>query len=86
MVKEIIKFGNTEIEKHNIHCNEYPVYILLAYWWLARILLVKNYKYGNGHKDDDYKTKSLCKIYQKLYDSETKWMLFDWRLGIIKNI
>lgn len=50
------------------------------------ILLVKNYKYGNGHKDDDYKTKSLCKIYQKLYDSETKWMLFDWRLGIIKNI
>ena len=64
MDKEIIKFGDIEIEKHKFHC--YENLIFLEDVDINNVLISnkissgeKSYKYFIGYLDDDYKIKSL---------------------------
>ena len=87
MRKEIITFGDIEIEKHEFnHCKNLT---LLEDVDSDKILVSsmvspgeKNHKYFIGYKNDDHKIKPLrlmlpkTSAYVKRYDGETKWMYF----------
>ena len=85
MSKEIIAFGNIEIEKRKFYHRKNL--ILLGDVDINNIPISnmvssgeKMYKYFIGYKDDDYKIKPLhimfpkTSAYAKGYDGETKWM------------
>ena len=61
MSKEIIAFGNIEIEKGEFHCRKNIVSLEEVDIDNIQHSLSgeKNYKYFIGYKDDDYKIKPL---------------------------
>ena len=71
MSKEVITFGNTEIEKQKFHYHKNLILLedseLITYRYLVWFLLVKKiYKYFIGCKDDDdHKIKLLCIMLSK---------------------
>ena len=87
MNKEIITFGDNEIEKCKFHHRKNL--ILLEYVDIDSILTSslffsgeKNYKYFIGYEDDDYDIKQFhmmllqTSTYVKGLDDEIKWMNF----------
>ena len=86
MGKEIIRFGDFEIERINFVAIKTlffeTMWILVTCWYLIRFLVRKNYKNFIGYADE-YKIKpftiSLPKTSAYLksgYGRETKWMYF----------
>ena len=87
MGKEILTFGDTEIEKNNFYHNKTP--FSLRDVDIEKELVsnkisfgVKNYKYFIGYFCNDNKVKPLhimlpkTSAYVKSYDGQTKWMYF----------
>ena len=89
MGKEILTFGNTEIEKNKFYRYKTPSPIFLGDIDIKKVLVSnkiflgeKNYKYFIGYLYHNHKVKSLHKMlpkttaYVKSYDGQTKWMYF----------
>ena len=87
MGKEIVAFGNIQIEKHKFH--RYKNSTFLKDVDNDNILISnkissgeKHYRYFIGYMNDDFKIKSLHIMLPKTsacvksYDSETKWTYF----------
>ena len=87
MVKEILMFGDVEIEKNKFYRNKTP--ILLKDVDIEKVIVPnkillgeKNYKYFIGYFYDDRKVKPLhlmlpkTSAYVKSFDGQTKWMYF----------
>ena len=87
MSKEILTFGDIDIEKNNFYCNKIP--ILLKYVDTEKVLVSnkisfgeKSYKYFIGYLYNDNKVKPLhimlpkTRTHVKIYDGQTKWMYF----------
>ena len=87
MGKEILTFGNIEIEKNKFCRNK--TLIFLKSVDIAKVLVSnkitfgeKNYKYFIGYLYNDDKVKPLdimlpkTSAYVKSYDGQTKWMYF----------
>ena len=87
MGKEILTFGDIEIEKHKFYCYKSPTFKedgdidnILVFNKISSS--EKNYKYFIGYLYDDYKIKLLHIVlpkrsaYVQSYDGQTKWMHF----------
>ena len=87
MDKEILTFGNIEIEKNKFHRHKTSIH--LGDVDVEKVLVSdnisfdeKNYKYFIGYLLDNYKVKPLhimppkTTAYVKSYDGQTKWMYF----------
>ena len=87
MGKEILTFGDIEIEKDKFYSHKTP--ILLKDVDIEKVLVSnkiyfgeKNYKYFIGYLYNDHKVKPLhimlpkTSAYVKSYDGQTKWMYF----------
>ena len=87
MGKEILTFGDIEIEKKNYR-NKIPIFFLKDVN-TEKVLVSneisfgeKNYNYFIGYLYNDYKVKPLdimlpkINAYVKSYDAKTKWMYF----------
>ena len=87
MGKEILTFGDIEIEKHKFYRNKTPIFLKDV--GIEKVLVSnkisfgeRNYKYFNGYLNNDNKVKPLHIIlpktsaYVKSYDGQTKWMHF----------
>ena len=87
MDKEILTFGDIEIEKFKFYRHKTP--ILLGNVDIEKVLVSnkiyfgeKNYKYFIGYLYNDHKVKPLhimlpkTSAYVKSYDGQTKWMYF----------
>ena len=87
MGKEILTFGNIEIEKSKFYCHQTP--ILLGDVDIEKVLVSnkiffdeKNYEYFIGYLHDDNKIKPLhimlpkTTAYVRNYGGQTKWMSF----------
>ena len=87
MGKEILTFGDTEIEKNKFY--HYKTPILLKDVDIEKVLVSnkisfgeRNYKYFIGYLYDNHKVKPLhimllkTSAYVKSYDGQTKWMYF----------
>ena len=85
--KEILTFGDIEIEKNKFYRNKIP--ILLKDVDIEKVLVSnkisfgeKNYKYFIGYLYNDCKVKPSnillpkTSAYVKSYDGQTKWMYF----------
>ena len=85
MGKELLTFGDTEIEKNKFYRNKTPV--PLRNVDIEKVLLSnkisfgeKNYKYFIGYLYKDHKVKPLhmmlpkTSTYVKSYEGQTKWM------------
>ena len=95
MGKEIVTFGNTEIEKYIFHHYKNPIF--LEDMDINNILISnktpvskRNYEYFIDYMDDDYKIKPCFqnkRVHIKSYDGETKWMHFSIEDNeLLKNI
>ena len=87
MGKEILTFGNIEIEKSKFYRSKTPIFLKDVD--IEKVLVSnkisfggKNYKYFIGYLYNDNKVKPLHKmlptisIFLKSYDGQTKWMYF----------
>ena len=83
MDKEILTFGNIDIEKNKLYRHKTPIF--LGDVDIEKVLVSKkisfgekNYKYFTGHLYDNHKVKPLHKMLPKTnaYDGQTKWMYF----------
>ena len=87
MGKEILMFGNIEIEKNKFYHHKTPTF--LGDVDIKKVLVSKkisfsekNYKYFIGYLYDNHKVKPLhimlpkTSAYVKSYDGQTKWMYF----------
>ena len=87
MGKEILTFGNNEIEKNKFYRHETPIF--LGDIDIEKVLVSKkisfgekNYKYFIGYLHDNHKVKPLhimlpkISSYVKSYDGQTKWIYF----------
>ena len=87
MGKEILTFGNTEIEKNKLYHYETPT--SLREVDIEKLLVSKkiffgekNYKYFTGYLYNGNKVKPAnimlpkTSAYMKSYDGQTKWMYF----------
>ena len=87
MGKEILSFGDTEIEKNIFYCHGSSIFLKDVD--IEKILASgkifsgeKNHKYFIGYLHNDNKVKPLHKMlpktstYVKSYDGQTKWMYF----------
>ena len=85
--KEILTFGDIEIEENKFYRNKIPVHLRDVD--IEKVLVSnkisfdeKNYKYFIGYLYNDHKVKPLHIIlpktsaYVKSYDGQTKWMYF----------
>ena len=83
--KEILTFGNIEIEKDNYYRNKTPIFLkdvdilvknIDSFW------RKKNFKYLIGYLCNDHKVKTLHIILPKTstdvrsFDGQTKWCIF----------
>ena len=86
MIKEILSFGNIEIEK-KIYCHQTPTFLKDVD--IEKVLVSnklsfgeKNYKYFIGYLYNDHKVKPIHimlsekRAYVKSYDGQTKWIYF----------
>ena len=87
MGKEVLTFGDIDIEKDKFYCHRSPTFFeKYRYWWSVSIrkdfFCWKNYKYFISYFYNDYKVKQLhimlpkTSAYVKNYDVQTKWMYF----------
>ena len=89
MGKEILTFGDIEIEKTKCQHNRTPIFFKKKYADTEKVLVSdkvsfveKNFKYCIGYLYKDNKVKSLQVIlpktsaYVKIYDRQTKWIYF----------
>ena len=89
MGKEILTFGDIEIEKTKCYHNRTPIFFLKKYADIEKVLVSnkvsfveKNFKYCIGYLYKDNKVKSLQVIlpktsaYVKIYDRQKKWIYF----------
>ena len=87
MGKEILTFGNIEIEKSKFYRSKTPIFLKDVD--IEKVLVSnkisfgeKNYKYFIGYLYNDNKVKPLhimlpkTSAYVKSYDGQTKWMYF----------
>ena len=87
MEKEILMFGDTEIENNKFYHHKSPIFLknvdtekVLASKKISSG--EKNYEYFIGYLHDDYKVKPLhimlpeTNTYVKRYDRQTKWMFY----------
>ena len=87
MDKEVLRFGNTEIEKNKFYRHKSPIFSKGVN--IEKVLVSnkisfreKNYKYFIGYLYNDDKVKPLHimlpkrSAYAKSYDGQTKWMYF----------
>ena len=87
MGKEILTFGDIEIEKNKFYRNRTSIYLKDVD--IKKVLISKkisfgekSYKYFIGYLYNDNKVRSLhimppkTNFYVKSYDRETKWMYF----------
>lgn len=82
--KQVITFGNIEIENRKSDCHKYPTAAVDIYKMLTSNRVSpseKKYKHFIGYKDDYCKIKTFSIMlpqmiaYVKSYDDESKWML-----------
>ena len=89
MGKEILKFGDTEIEKKKFYHNKIPVPLRDIDIDIEKVLVSnkisfseKNYKYFIGYLYNDHKVKPLhimfpkTSAYVESYDGQLKWIVF----------
>ena len=87
MIKDILTFGNLEIEKNKFFCHKTPIFLRDVD--IEKLLVSnkiyfgeKHYKYFTGYLYNDNKVRSLHKVlpktsdYVKSYDGQAKWMYF----------
>ena len=87
VAKEILTFGDIEIEENKFDCNKISVHLRDVD--IEKVLLSnkisfgeKNYKYFIGYLYNDHKVKPLhimlpkTSAYVRSYDGQTKWMYF----------
>ena len=77
MRKEILTFGDIEIEENTFYCHKIPVPVMDVDNEIVLVCnkfcsYVKNCKYFIGYLYDDHKTSD----YVKCYDGQTKWIYF----------
>ena len=85
--KEILTFGDIEIEKNKFQCHKSPIFLedvdiekLLVSYKISSD--EKSYKYFTGYLYNDYKIKPLhimpseTRAYVRSYDGQSKWMHF----------
>ena len=87
MGKEILTFGNIEIEKSKCYCHITPTFFDISFVDIEKVLVSNNISFGEkrcnyfiGYLDNGNKVKPLnlmlpeASAYVKSYGGQTKWM------------